>query len=243
MKYRTFAFTWLLGLFVIIRPVLSQTVALWLFDEQIGLYPSCVLTDAGPEDIPLILGPGGQMAPGKFGNALEPSEQAHIDIPEGSVRFGLTPLPVPEGRTVEPMTWMNANFAALITHGETHLRKEVRFVKPTQTKLNLGRFDWTVEFWYLPIRRTGEEGVIFEIGQGPRGENETVTRLTVNADGSGFRLFNQPGGTDLHIPSKRSALDPGMKKWHHHALVYDSGQEQLNQYVDGKRQKPAEKCR
>ena len=54
--------------------VCGATVALWLFDEQVGLYPSCVLGDAATNDCPLVLGPGGQIVKGKFGNALEPSE-------------------------------------------------------------------------------------------------------------------------------------------------------------------------
>jgi hypothetical protein len=221
----------------------AQTVALWLFDEQTGLYPSCVLSDAGPEEIPLILGPGGTIVSGRFGNALEPAGQPPVVYPEGSVRFGLEALPVPAGRTVEPMTWMNAGFAALMTSGENHLRKEVRFAKPTRTKLNLGRFDWTVEFWYMPTHRPEEDGVIFEIGQGPRGENDRVTRLAVAADCFGFRLFNAPGGTDLFIPSGKSALDPDAKMWHHFAFVYDAKREQLSHYVDGKRQRLPGTCR
>ena len=48
----------------------AETVALWLFDEQIGLYPSCLLSDANSGNCPCVLGPGGQIVEGKFGNAL-----------------------------------------------------------------------------------------------------------------------------------------------------------------------------
>lgn len=53
----------------------ADTVALWLFDEPLGLYPSCVLGDAATNDCPLVLGPGGQVVEGKYGNALQPLEQ------------------------------------------------------------------------------------------------------------------------------------------------------------------------
>ena len=36
----------------------AETVALWLFDEQEGLYPSCPLSDATSRGLHLILGRG-----------------------------------------------------------------------------------------------------------------------------------------------------------------------------------------
>src|SRR5687767_7937870 len=66
----------LLGFFcafcAFLRPVClrADTVALWLFDEQVGVYPSSVLNDAGPKSYFLILGRGGEIVPGRFGNAL-----------------------------------------------------------------------------------------------------------------------------------------------------------------------------
>ncbi|MHC4862658.1 MAG: LamG-like jellyroll fold domain-containing protein [Planctomycetota bacterium] len=218
----------------------TRTVGLWLFDEQTGLYPSCVLNDSGPKDYPMVLGPGGQVVEGKFGNALEPIEQPKIDYPPGTVRSGLAALPALQGRMAEPLNWMNAKFSAFMTLGENHLRKEVRFVNPAQTRLNLGHFDWTVEFWYMPTRHTDEEGVVFEIGRGPRGENEFVTRLVLNADRTGFGLQNQPSGTDLLIPSDAEVLN--VTVWHHLAFVCSVEEQQIRHYVDGKRQSLPERC-
>ena len=222
--------------------VLPQTTALWLFDEQVGIYPSCVLSDASDNDYVMVIGPGGQIVPGKYGNALEPIEQPKFDYPENEVRFGLKQLPIPQGRTVEPMSWMNANFCALMTSGENHLRKEVGFPNATKTKLNLGHFDWTVEFWFLPTKELKNEGIVFEIGQGPRGENDHVTRLLLNKQGDGFTLFNQPSGTILRIPSNKQALSSEHAEWHHLAFVYSSKENQLRHYVDGKRQPLPAKC-
>ena len=126
----------------------AETIALFPFDEPVGLYPSSVIADHGAANLPLIIGPGGSIVPGKFGNAFSTAPQPPVDYPPGSVLFGLTPAPIPAGRTVEPLHWRNAKFAALLTAGENHLRKEVKAPNPASTGLNLGAFDWTVEFWY-----------------------------------------------------------------------------------------------
>lgn len=231
----------------------SQTIALWLFDEQPDIYPSTTLSDWSGNDYPMVLGPGGRIVAGKFGNALEPVEQAehelakqrllqtYEDLSEGA-HFGYSTLPTPEGRTVPPMSWMNANFCALMTSGENHLRKEVRFVPVTQSKLNLGAFDWSVEFWYLPVLDTPTEGVVFEIGQGPRGENDRVTRLLLNADRKSFTLQNAPGSMELHIPSNARALKAGNHKWCHLAFVYSVADRQLSHYVNGQKQTASAEC-
>jgi hypothetical protein len=103
----------------------ADTVAFWPFDEPVGLYPSSALADHAGGAGSLVLGPGGSIVQGKFGGALSTAPQEVPPIPkvEGGVLFGLTQLPTQEGRTVPPMSWMNARFAALNTAGEKHLRK------------------------------------------------------------------------------------------------------------------------
>jgi hypothetical protein len=63
-------------------PSFAQTIAFWPFDEQQGLYPSSVLSDVSSNDYPLVLGLGGQVVPGKFGNALEPGEYPAFPFPK-----------------------------------------------------------------------------------------------------------------------------------------------------------------
>ena len=171
---------------------------------------------------------GGQVVEGKFGNALDPVEQEKLVLPEGEVEFGLKKIPVPAGRTVEPLTWYNDKFCALMTSGENHLRKEVGFRKPTESSLNLGDFDWTVDLWFYPSRKTEEDGVLFEVGTGPRGENDEVTRMVLNKDLQKFIFFNDASGTQIDIPTKLE-----MKKWHHIAFTYDESQDKLSHYVNG----------
>ena len=234
----------------------TQTTALWLFDEPVGLYPSHTLDDMSDNDMVLSLGLGAQVVPGHHGNALllgpldpplnvPPAEEKHAE-------FGLARLPPPEGRTVEPLNWFTANYAALMTSGENHLRKQVGHKNPTTNALNLGDFDWTVEFWHSPGNAPGEapasapaqgdspaqaEAVVFELGSGPRGENDIVTQLKWSADRSQFVLVNQPAGaatatataTAVHIPT----APPLATGWRHYAFTYDASASQLRHYLDG----------
>ncbi|RPJ50001.1 MAG: hypothetical protein EHM23_35820, partial [Acidobacteria bacterium] len=79
----------------------AQTVAAWPFDEQIGIYPSCVINDLSDNNYPMVIGPGGRIVAGKFGNALEPIDQPAVTYPKfGSVQFGLAKPPVQPGRRV-----------------------------------------------------------------------------------------------------------------------------------------------
>ncbi|MEM8814522.1 MAG: LamG-like jellyroll fold domain-containing protein [Pseudomonadota bacterium] len=218
-------------------PSSAETVALWLFDEPVGLYPSSTLDDSSGNDIPLTIGTAAQIAEGRFGHALLFEEREPLRLIEGEENhalFGFRKLPAPAGRSVQPMTWFNANFAALMTSGENHLRKEVEFVNPVGTGLNLGDFDWTVEFWHSASAADGkraDDAVVFELGSGPRGENDVISRLSWNMRESAFELINQPSGVKLRIPSASVT-----KGWRHYAFVYDAEAGQLAHYVDGKRQ-------
>jgi hypothetical protein len=208
----------------------TKTTALWCFDEQQGLYPSSVLEELTDTNAPLVLGLGGRIAPGKYGNALEPLEQPRIELPHGEAEFGLEQLPPAQGRKADPMSWHNAHFCALMTSGERHLRKEVGFIRPTETKLNLGNFDWTVEFWFMPTAPAQHEGVVFEIGTGPRGENQQTTQLSLARNRQAFRLRNQPSGLDTLI---RSADLGSVSDWKHLSFVYSARDRTLKHYVDG----------
>jgi len=222
--------------------LVAQTTALWLFDEQVDTYPSTVLSDAASNDYPLILGNGGRIVAGKFGNALEPTARPPMAFPSGSVNFGLRPPKKPAGRTADSMTWQTANFAALMTMGERHLRIGPAFANATDTKLNLGAFDWTVEFWLRALEGSGARGasatgVVFEVGQGPLGEQRPVTRLTLAGDA--FVLVNQPSGAEVRIPTQPPTPRGG---WHHYAFVYASAERQVRHYVDGQPQQPPVPC-
>jgi hypothetical protein len=224
----------------------AQTIALYTFDEPQGLYPSSVISDLSDNDYPLVLGLGGVIVAGKFGNALQPIEQPRLTIPktgngQQEVLFGLISLPALPGRKTPPLSWENANFCALMTAGEAHLRKEVGFANPTQTKLNLGAFDWTIEFWFQFSGNTRADGVVFELGQGPRADNPIMTRLVLEKGLRAFRFLNVPGGISLSIPTSHAALSNSL--WHHIAFVYEAASGQMRHYVDGRLQPLPEKAK
>ena len=126
-----------------------------------------------------------------------------------------------------------------MTSGENHLRNEVGFANATETKLNVGDFDWTVEFWFLPVRKTVTDGVVFEVGSGPRGDSNVVTQLALAPDHRTFVLINQPTGTRLAIPTDSKILAPGSTEWRHLAFVYSYHNGKLRHYLDGKEQRPS----
>ncbi len=224
-------------IFVLLTTVLTlnaqdsniKTVSLWLFDEQVDLYPSQVLENSSENNLPLVLGLGGTIVKGKFGNALSTQHHPNVKLPEGELKFGLVELDTPADRKVKPLTWYNADFAALMTSGENHLRKEVGFKKPTDTKMNLGNFDWTVEFWLMINDNSNDNGTIFEIGSGPRGENNYVTRLSLDLSENVFKLFNQPAESEVIIPTELNR-----DNWDHVAFVYSANDKKLMHFVNGK---------
>lgn len=218
------------------------TVAQWTFDESAWLYPSHVMDTTAGIDAPLVLGLGGRLVNGRYGNALSAEPFPPIVIPtEGQRTASLARLPVPAGRTQEPLTWQIAQFCALMTGGERHLRKEVSFANPTASDLNLGAFDWTVEFWLQLAPSAPSGGVIFEIGTGPRAENDVVTRLTIDPTAGEFSFFNQPTGANVRLPIPRAALVAG--SWHHHALVFNAAAAELRIFVNGQPQAPVASVR
>ncbi|MGY8693203.1 MAG: LamG-like jellyroll fold domain-containing protein, partial [Verrucomicrobiia bacterium] len=214
--------------------VANETVALWLFDEPEWLYPSHTIDSSAGLDSPMVLGLGGTLTQGKWGNALSTKPHPPVDIPDhGEETASLNRLAVPAGRTQEPLTWHNANFAALMTGGERHLRKQVGFVNPTDTDLNLGDFDWTVEFWFRSDSKAKGEGVVFEIGSGPRGENDQSTRLTANTKSGIFTFSNAKSNSKVSLKSAAKPLKG--KSWNHFAFTYQSSNDTLSLFANGRK--------
>ncbi|MCB1103726.1 MAG: LamG domain-containing protein [Cephaloticoccus sp.] len=212
----------------------AETVAQWLFDEPEGLYPSTPLESTAGLDAPLVLGLGGSIVPGKFGQALSTVPYPPVVIPsEGEETAALHAFPVPPGRTQAPMSWHNAQFAAFMTSGENHIRKEVSFVAPTRTDLNLGDFDWTVEFW---AKSDGADamGTVWELGTGPRGENNMFTRILLNPRRGDLVLSGRNSGTTTTFKVERGQPQSAPDAWHHYALVYEVAQKKMTCYIDGR---------
>ena len=242
----------------------ADTIALWLFDEQVGIYPSSVLNDAGPQSHFLILGRGAELVAGRFGNALRPIAPAPLTITyrgssdSGSdVTFGLRSPATKPGRTQPPLVWNNASFAALATSGDAHLRR-APFANAADSKLNLGAEDWTIECWLRLDAGAQEPGVIFEVGSGPRGENDLVTRFSVVPAENAFGFTSVGSAPTVPIGARRiahvSADGPAggtwfsqtatlpltgaslpRERWFHVALVHSAALNRLALYLDGRR--------
>lgn len=220
-----------------VLPARGATVALWLFDEQEQLYPSSILNDAGPQNWFLVLGRGGEIVPGKFGRALRPVEPAPFNPTfkgrknqeefsnAGGYEFGLQAPPKKPGRKVEPMTWFNATFAATFVNGDEHLRRRP-FGSPTQSDLNLGAGDFTVEFWLKADAPGAGEGAVVEVGSGPRGENDVDTRptLAVSPDGLTWKRYPRPAyvpiGNFMGFEMRRPYVAFGMVRRGHELWQY-----------------------
>lgn len=220
----------------------AQTTALWLFDEPRGTYPSSVLDSSSENDYPLVLGQGGCLVVGKFGNALSVCEREPIEYPPGRPEHGLKRPWRLFGKDQHRMNWHNAHFAALMTAGANHLRKEVGFVNVVDTRLNLGDFDWTIEFWFRAVEVAAKDGIVFEIGILPVSEDSKVTSLTLSGDFESFVLRNDPSGTKLRIPTDQTALRGQSESWHHLAFVFSAKEQQLRHYVDGRLQPLPARC-
>jgi len=126
---------------------------------------------------------------------------------------------------------------------------------PTDSRLNLGAHDWTIECWlHLDLAAT-DEGVIFELGTGPRGANEWVTRFSVLPAENAFALaclvsvptglaprveFANPEGPPGGVAWRHAAtLASGSMKlpratWFHAALVHDAKARELRLFIDGR---------
>ncbi|MBE7538330.1 MAG: hypothetical protein HS122_07950 [Opitutaceae bacterium] len=217
-----------------------ETVALWLFDEPAGVYPSTPLDTSAGLDAPLVLGLGGSVIPGRFGNAVSTVPYPPTKIPsQGEETAALGDFPIPKGSTQEPLTWRNNQFTALMTSGENHLRKQVSFVRPTHTDMNLGNFDWTVEFWG---RARGEAawGTLLEVGTGPRGENQLFTRIGCNLQLGAMSIEQMSGGPAVETVLEASSGNALSPSWHHFALVHHSASMRLVLFLDGKQRAEAE---
>src|SRR5205085_12366893 len=120
-----------------------------------------------------------------------------------------------------PLTWENAHFAALFTNGDTHLRR-APFANATDSPLNLGARDWTIECWLRLDAGATDEGVIFEIGAGPRGENELLTRFTVLPRENAFALTflsTTPGVESKRVEHPNPAGPPATVLYVHTATL------------------------
>lgn len=148
--------------------------------------------------------------------------------------------------------------AVRFTGGEARVRW-AHFASATDTKLNLGAHDWTIECWLRLDAAAGEEGTIFEIGIGPRWESEILTRFSVLPRENAFALTGIATRRDVDRGAAAKAIElpnpagpPAITArvftsmlglatgelrrdaWCHVALVHGAAGEELRLFVDGR---------
>jgi hypothetical protein len=245
----------------------GETVALWLFDEPVGLSPGSVLNDAGPKHYSLMLGRGAEIAPGKFGHALRPIAPAarairrsHAQESGGDETVGLRARAPSPSDTGPRGKGEDAPFAALFSNGKKHARR-ADSVNATDSRLNLGAHDWTVEAWLFLDRNASAEGTLLEIGSGAPGETRLLTRLSVVPQEDAFALvslspspdeasgvvtnrieYPNPEGPPSGMAFVRTttlALAGGAlprATWFHVALVHTAESGAIRLFIDGRQQ-------
>lgn len=142
-----------------------------------------------------------------------------------------------------------------------HSRPDTRYApppvrNPTDSALNLGAGDWTVEGWWRLDSGAKDEGVWFEVGTGPREERELVTQLGVDPHENAVVLHalapdsdtpaaplarrvefpdpgGPPGGSARLLTVQLTAPAPLPRaRWFHVAVVHRENGE-LRLFVDG----------
>lgn len=130
---------------------------------------------------------------------------------------------------------------------------------PTDSRLNLGAEDWTIDVWLWLATDAADEGTILEVGSGPPGANELVTRFSVLPRENAFVL----AGLSPVVPGEPERLGPAVEfanpegpptglawleqvmlpvagrplprgQWFHVALVHDGAERTLRLEVDGR---------
>lgn len=180
-----------------------ETLALWLFDDP--AYPGASLLDASPHQIDLRLGAGASIVSGRTGGGV----QLTADKKGPALTLACPPddlyrLPAPDRLAGRPGPEM----------------------------LNLGYFDWVVEFWLQPTGEQAGWGTLFEI----RARSTDLVPVASNAlliapQRTRWVLRLGFTGHELDVPTDESALADG--GWHHIAFQYVADQQQLHHFVDG----------
>jgi hypothetical protein len=215
-------------------PVRAGIVARWRFEPATEVQPTAPeprgASGSGREW--LVLARGAGLGPGKFGQALWPAGS------DGTRAGRISPLP----RRVA------ADAGRL--DGVTN---------PMDSRLNLGAHDWSIECWLRLEAGATDEGVIYEIGSGPPGANELVTRFSVwprenafvltgigpvgpgEAESVGRRIeFSDPAGPPdgvarlEHVTLAPAGTVLPREQWMHVALGHDAAAGLLRLFLGGR---------
>jgi hypothetical protein len=219
----------------------DHTIALWLFDD--APYPNAILTDAGPYHHDLRL----KSEYAKWwertwgaGNPDEAPEPLHVagqyGLVQGKFGGGLRLPPGERGEVVWPDN--RQPFGNEFVNGRDSYVPE---------RLNIGYFDWTIEFWHKAAGTVDKRAAVFDIRNEQHSRTSMKARkniwmansLLIDEGRRRFVLVSRRDDVDetyaeVQIPTDPERLNDG--QWHHYAFTYSAGQRQVRHYVDGRLQ-------
>lgn len=207
-------------------------MAQWRFEAAVESGPREVRGGPAADRGWLILARGASLGPGRFGRALWPAWSDRAGAGGGAQ----SPLRI-------------AADAGRLDG----------LASPMDSRLNLGAHDWTIECWLWLEGGAAAEGVIFEIGSGPPGANELVTRFSVlprenafvlagigpvlpgDAESAGRRIeFSDPAGPPDGVARVEQATLTltgaalPRRQWFHVALVHEGEGGTLRLFLAGR---------
>jgi len=213
-------------------PGRAGTVARWRFEPATEVEAKDPRGGSDSSREWLVLAGEAALGPGKLGQALWPGGS------DGTGAGRVSPLP----RRVAT----DAGRLDLVAN-------------PMDSRLNLGAHDWSVECWLWLEAGATDEGVIYEIGSGPPGANELVTRFSVWPRENAFGLtglgpvvpgevesvgrrieFSDPAGPPdgvarlEHVTLAPAGTVLPRQQWVHVALGHDAAASLLRLFLDGR---------
>ena len=186
-----------------------NTVALWLFDET--SYPCTPLLDATQNRCDLRLTRLGQLAAGKYGNALRLSPGTNFNTYYSEWDGAVVPnyMRGPDGQPSG--LW-----------GPT--------VAPGELLRAVAGFEWTCEFWLKVASAPAAEAAVLHFGYA----YDPGMAINLTAAGASFRLTNAYGGWSAVCPIAGGSLPTGV--WHHVAFTAAATGNRVRLFLNGQQQ-------
>jgi len=209
----------------------SHTLALWLFDET--PYPNCILTDASVYEHDLRLTSPYE----KWWDETEGESGAPKAPPlHVAGKYGLV-----KGKYGNALYTPASGPAVVIWPG--HSQRYAEHVYMTDAGnvvpecLNLGYFDFTIEFWFKSVGPQKQRGTIFRVtNEKHRRTPHMVNALYLDAANGQFFLSSETLSKEEFKFALPIATDFGRLRdgsWHHVAFTYTAAEQQLRHFVDG----------
>jgi len=190
----------------------KHTIGLWLFDETD--YPYTTLTDASQNEYDLRLMKGGELVPGKFGNALKvtPGRDYAVSYAAWKGSVGFNNMREVSGRPGSGL------------FGPT--------IAPEQILRTFAERDFTCEFWLMLMSNPIQDVVLLDLGD----KFEQGFTVTLKTRARGFVIENAYAGFRAVCPTELPQI--WGRAWHHIAFTHSAGSDKVRYFIDGRAREP-----